>query len=74
MHQAESQTIPPVGPVHQERAYEFVECPMKTANGMSDIDPTNMVLKASLLDMILVRVCVRNADLLTVHLVCLCSC
>ena len=32
------------GPVHQDRAYEFVECPMKAAAGMkSDIDPANMV-------------------------------
>lgn len=36
MHQA--------GPAHQDRAYEFVECPMKGAGGMkSDIDPANMV-------------------------------
>lgn len=34
----------PAGPAHQDRAYEFVECPMKAArNGQSDIDPTNMV-------------------------------
>lgn len=35
------------GPVHQERAYEFVECPMKAASGASqglgDIDPANMM-------------------------------
>lgn len=38
MHQA------PAGPAHQDRAYEFVECPMKAArHGQSDIDPTNMV-------------------------------
>lgn len=38
MHQA------PAGPAHQDRAYEFVECPMKAATlGQSDIDPTNMV-------------------------------
>lgn len=38
MHQA------PGGPAHQDRAYEFVECPMKGARrGQSDIDPTNMV-------------------------------
>ncbi|KAA8581011.1 hypothetical protein FQN60_013969 [Etheostoma spectabile] len=38
MHQAEP------GPAHQERAYEFVECPMKAAEGMkSDIDPANMM-------------------------------
>lgn len=38
MHQA------PAGPAHQERAYEFVECPMSAAGrGQSDIDPTNMV-------------------------------
>lgn len=40
MHKAEA------GPAHQERAYEFVECPMKAAEGMkSDIDPANMVAK-----------------------------
>lgn len=34
----------PAGPAHQDRAYEFVECPMKAARqGQSDIDPTNMV-------------------------------
>ncbi|KAM9712209.1 holocytochrome c-type synthase isoform 1-T1 [Menidia menidia] len=38
MHQA------PAGPVHQDRAYEFVECPMKASVGMkSDIDPANMM-------------------------------
>lgn len=38
MHKAEA------GPAHQDRAYEFVECPMKAAAGQnSDIDPTNMV-------------------------------
>ncbi|XP_034416327.1 cytochrome c-type heme lyase isoform X2 [Cyclopterus lumpus] len=38
MHQA----VP--GPVHQDRAYDFVECPMKAAEGMkSDIDPANMM-------------------------------
>ncbi len=38
MHQPEA------GPAHQDRAYEFVECPMKAAAGMnSDIDPANMV-------------------------------
>ncbi|XP_076146317.1 holocytochrome c-type synthase [Alosa pseudoharengus] len=35
------------GPVHQERAYEFVECPMRAgAQGLGpkgDIDPTNMM-------------------------------
>ncbi|KAG7233773.1 hypothetical protein INR49_006609 [Caranx melampygus] len=35
MHKAEP------GPVHQDRAYEFVECPMK-AGMKSDIDPANM--------------------------------
>lgn len=34
-------------PAHQERAYEFVECPMKAAKGdkggMSDINPANMM-------------------------------
>ncbi|XP_076014404.1 holocytochrome c-type synthase [Genypterus blacodes] len=42
MHKAEP------GPVHQDRAYEFVECPMKagaaaTAAMKSDIDPANMM-------------------------------
>ncbi|XP_071341685.1 holocytochrome c-type synthase [Trachinotus anak] len=38
MHKAEA------GPAHQDRAYEFVECPMKAAAGMkSDIDPANMM-------------------------------
>lgn len=38
MHRAEA------GPAHQDRAYEYVECPMKAAAGMkSDIDPANMV-------------------------------
>lgn len=44
MHQAESPAPAPAGPVHQDRAYEFVECPMKAAReGTSDIDPTNMM-------------------------------
>lgn len=34
-------------PAHQDRAYEFVECPMRAANGdrptLSDINPANMV-------------------------------
>lgn len=38
MHRAEA------GPAHQDRAYEFVECPMKAAASVnSDIDPANMV-------------------------------
>lgn len=37
MHQAEA------GPAHQDRAYEFVGCPMKAAADNSDIDPANMV-------------------------------
>ncbi|XP_071398895.1 holocytochrome c-type synthase-like [Centroberyx affinis] len=38
MHQAAA------GPAHQDRAYEFVECPMKAAAGAkSDIDPSNMM-------------------------------
>ncbi|XP_067342845.1 holocytochrome c-type synthase isoform X3 [Channa argus] len=38
MHRAEA------GPVHQDQAYEFVECPMKAAAGVkSDIDPANMM-------------------------------
>lgn len=52
MHQAESPAPAPAGPVHQDRAYEFVECPMRAANagtqGLSDIDPTNMVHNPSL--------------------------
>lgn len=43
MHQAESQTSAPQEPAHQDRAYDFVGCPMKNAKEMSDIDPTNMV-------------------------------
>lgn len=35
MHQA------PPGPAHQERAYEFVGCPIKADS--SDINPANMV-------------------------------
>uniref|UniRef100_A0A673YJG4 Holocytochrome c-type synthase n=1 Tax=Salmo trutta TaxID=8032 RepID=A0A673YJG4_SALTR len=33
------------GPVHHDRAYEFVDCPIKTAaaQGQTDIDPTNMM-------------------------------
>ncbi|TRY56026.1 hypothetical protein DNTS_013856 [Danionella cerebrum] len=38
MHKAQ---VPAAGPVHQDRAYEFVECPMKAAEGA--IDPTNMM-------------------------------
>lgn len=38
MHRAQA------GPAHQERAYEFVECPMRAAAGENrDIDPANMV-------------------------------
>ncbi|XP_072560145.1 holocytochrome c-type synthase [Paramormyrops kingsleyae] len=52
MHQAktgasEEARAPPPGPVHQERAYEFVECPMRAASGVGqgtgDIDPANMM-------------------------------
>lgn len=43
MHHAKPSVTPPAGPVHQERAYEFVECPMKAAKGLSDIDPSNMM-------------------------------
>ncbi|KAJ8409529.1 hypothetical protein AAFF_G00229300 [Aldrovandia affinis] len=51
MHQAsspatpEQEKTPPAGPAHQDRAYEFVECPMKATSGalQSDIDPTNMM-------------------------------
>ncbi|XP_028290213.1 holocytochrome c-type synthase [Gouania willdenowi] len=50
MHQAKPESPPSAcpmqkekaGPVHQDRAYEFVECPMK-AGMKSDIDPTNMM-------------------------------
>lgn len=42
MHQAEA------GPAHQDRAYEFVGCPMKAAADNSDIDPANMVSAAGL--------------------------
>ncbi|XP_077592131.1 holocytochrome c-type synthase isoform X2 [Stigmatopora nigra] len=37
MHKAES------GPVHQDRAYEYVESSKKAAPGMNDIDPSNMM-------------------------------
>ncbi|RVE59113.1 hypothetical protein OJAV_G00201420 [Oryzias javanicus] len=38
MHKAEP------GPAHQNRAYEFVECPMRAAAGVqNDIDPANMM-------------------------------
>uniref|UniRef100_A0A3P8VCK8 Holocytochrome c-type synthase n=1 Tax=Cynoglossus semilaevis TaxID=244447 RepID=A0A3P8VCK8_CYNSE len=39
MHKAEA------GPAHQERAYDFVECPMKAAAAgvKDDIDPANMM-------------------------------
>ncbi|XP_062412760.1 holocytochrome c-type synthase [Sardina pilchardus] len=41
-----SPTVPET-PAHQDRAYEFVECPMKAARGengaMSDINPANMM-------------------------------
>lgn len=54
MHQATAPAPAPTeeklaaaaGPVHQDRAYEFVECPMKAAaagQSQTDIDPTNMV-------------------------------
>ncbi|XP_016373602.1 cytochrome c-type heme lyase-like [Sinocyclocheilus rhinocerous] len=38
MHQAQT---PLAGPAHQERAYEFVECPMRASDGA--IDPANMM-------------------------------
>lgn len=57
MHQAKSQPTAPVAPAHQERAYDFVECPMKAAREMSDIDPTNMVPKPSLPNLVPVLVC-----------------
>ncbi|XP_024230405.1 holocytochrome c-type synthase isoform X1 [Oncorhynchus tshawytscha] len=52
MHQAttaaptEEKLAAAAGPVHQDRAYEFVACPMKAAaagQGQTDIDPTNMM-------------------------------
>ncbi|KAI1883094.1 hypothetical protein AGOR_G00241700 [Albula goreensis] len=53
MHQALAPTPEPAapsaepaaGPVHQDRAYEFVECPMKAASKgfQTDIDPANMM-------------------------------
>jgi len=46
MHQAaeiQAQPAAPAGPVHQDRAYEFVECPMKAATRGEAIDPTNMM-------------------------------
>jgi len=50
MHQKAAPAAPAApGPVHQERAYEFVECPMKaaaTAQGQ-DIDPANMMPPAN---------------------------
>ncbi|XP_006634946.2 holocytochrome c-type synthase isoform X2 [Lepisosteus oculatus] len=49
MHQTAA-SVPeesPPGPAHQERAYEYVECPMRAAAGeknrSSDIDPANMM-------------------------------
>lgn len=51
MHQAQpvrdvpTQQAEAAGPAHQDRAYEFVGCPMKGASAsmQSDIDPTNMM-------------------------------
>ncbi|MBN3296658.1 CCHL lyase, partial [Amia calva] len=50
MHQAASPAEPTgssPGPAHQERAYDFVECPMRASAGGNktpdDIDPTNMM-------------------------------
>lgn len=49
MHQASSDHTKkaPDVPAHQDRAYEFVECPMRAANEakhtMSDINPANMM-------------------------------
>lgn len=42
MHQTAAPAAPK-GPVHQERAYEFVECPMKAAAQGNDINLANMV-------------------------------
>lgn len=42
MHQETEKT--PAPPAHQDRAYEFVECPMRAAAGVkNDIDPSNMM-------------------------------
>lgn len=45
--QAPKTTSVPDTPAHQDRAYEFVECPMKAARGetgaVSDINPANMM-------------------------------
>ncbi|MEQ2256790.1 hypothetical protein ILYODFUR_027756 [Ilyodon furcidens] len=49
MHQTQPFKEAPItsaeaGPAHQDRAYEFVECPMRAAEARkSDIDPANMV-------------------------------
>ncbi|KAF7213562.1 cytochrome c-type heme lyase [Nothobranchius furzeri] len=53
MHQEAAKASPPPecpmhraapGPVHQDRAYDFVECPMRAAAGVkNDIDPSNMM-------------------------------
>ncbi|XP_018608809.1 cytochrome c-type heme lyase-like [Scleropages formosus] len=44
---AEVVGAPSAGPAHQDRAYEFVECPMRAASGspkdLGDIDPANMM-------------------------------
>ncbi|KAL4635927.1 cytochrome c-type heme lyase [Arapaima gigas] len=44
---SEAARAPPAEPAHQNRAYEFVECPMRAATGshqnLSDIDPANMM-------------------------------
>ncbi|XP_063062846.1 holocytochrome c-type synthase [Engraulis encrasicolus] len=42
MHQTAAPAAPK-GPVHQERAYEFVECPMKAAAQGNDINLANMM-------------------------------
>uniref|UniRef100_UPI003AAA5BFE holocytochrome c-type synthase-like n=1 Tax=Centroberyx gerrardi TaxID=166262 RepID=UPI003AAA5BFE len=47
MHQSAAASPSPSVPTHQERAYEFVECPMKAANRDKytpmDINPDNMM-------------------------------
>lgn len=52
MHQVSASADDPLKnapdvPAHQDRAYEFVECPMRAASGvrptLSDINPANMV-------------------------------
>lgn len=43
VHQAAEEQKQPAAPLHQDRAYEFVECPMRAAARSDVIDPTNMM-------------------------------